>query len=729
MQRIGRNNYFRRWKNLMTAFITLAVIISDTVPASAAVSLSKIQTTFTGSGITEAAASVQTNSKFETELLKFPEDYQTKLRKLHTAHPNWIFVAKKLDINWNTAVEMEARSSLDSSKCYSLLPNYSGKLFLSKASTDYIPASKAYLVKDGTDWVSASTSAVAYFMDPRNFMTDEYIFQFEATSYNSTYHTLAATEAVLAGTDMAGKKISYINTSGKTVSTSTTYAQAIYAAGVKYKISPLLLASKVRQETGANLKDGSNSGNFSYGGVSYRGYYNPYNIACDGTSAAQGSAIAKGLTFAMGGAKKTETTYGRPWNTPVKAFNGGAEYMVDKYIKNGQNTIYFKKFNTVSEPYYSRQYMQNLYATQAESSNIYKSYKASGILESSFVFYIPVYKNMPAYASSIKISKSKWSGKTTKECQLRSGPSNGYSSLCTIPKGAAVTVTNSAKITDTTVKRDLQIRDPYWIPVKYGTKSGYISLECYKADTNVTLPKGCTYLMNVTCADKKVRYETSDPLVATVSTNGNVKAIAGGTCMIYAINSTGSRVDCIGVKVDTTKLPAPSLQTVKNEANGIKFTWGEVPQATGYAIYRKTTGSWSKIATVSGGSTVSYTDKNVTSGEKYYYTVKALKGDVMSPYKSAGLALIRLSRPVLISAVQSGSSIVFKWNKVSGAAGYKVYRKTTGGWSMIGQVGSGTLQYKDVNVKKGMTYSYTVRAFAGASLSACDTQGKSVLYK
>ena len=50
----------------------------------------------------------------------------------------------------------------------------------------------------------------------------------------------------------------------------------------------------------------------------------------------------------------------------------------------------------ISKYYYWKQYAQNLTATLTEGSKIYETYKNAGLLNSSFVFRIPVYKNMPS---------------------------------------------------------------------------------------------------------------------------------------------------------------------------------------------------------------------------------------------------------------------------------------------------------------------------------------------
>ena len=101
--------------------------------------------------------------------------------------------------------------------------------------------------------------------------------------------------------------------------------------------------------------------------------------------------------YARGGEYSNETEFDRPWNTMTKAIVGGAKFIGDKYITKGQQTIYFKKFNVVSDYWdiYSHQYQTNIKASSSEGNKIYKSYNELNMLDSHFVFSIPIFNNMP----------------------------------------------------------------------------------------------------------------------------------------------------------------------------------------------------------------------------------------------------------------------------------------------------------------------------------------------
>lgn len=324
---------------------------------------------------------------FEILLSNFPADYQTRLRALHTEYPSWKFVAVNTGLDWNTVIANESivgRNTIQSNypKGTSSLAPFS---YLSTASGAYDWSTDKYVVKDGSNWYSANASVIAYYMDPRNFLNGNDIFQFEALAYD-TSQSGNVVQSILNNTFMQGNYSVKDSATGKTASGS--YKDAFMDAGKNAKANPYFLATRVKQEVGVN---GSNATSGTYKG--YEGIYNFYNIgANDGTN-----AVANGLNWAKGGSSKA-TTYGRPWTTPYKSIVGGAQYIAANYINKGQNTLYFQKFNvkpTDINQLYLHQYMTNVQAPYSEGKTTRNAYNALGILNDSMVFYIPVYNNMP----------------------------------------------------------------------------------------------------------------------------------------------------------------------------------------------------------------------------------------------------------------------------------------------------------------------------------------------
>lgn len=306
----------------------------------------------------------------------FPESYKASLREIHAAHPNWVFKAHKLGIDWNVALEAESQVGI------SLVSFSSLASWKSMEKGAYNWNTGKWYGLDGPSWVAASEQIIAYYMDPRNFLNDTSIFMFEQLSYDPNVHTLEGVKAILSGTFMDGNYVT--PDTGVTYSYAKTFMDAAIATGV----SPYHLASRARQEMGVSgtpLATGTVPG--------FKGYYNFFNIQAYATST---------LTAQQMGAKyasTTNSTYSLPWTNQRKALIGGSTFIGRSYINRGQDTLYLQKFDMVDggNGFFSHQYMTNIQAAASEASHMKKAYN-DAILSSALVFTIPVYDNMPATA-------------------------------------------------------------------------------------------------------------------------------------------------------------------------------------------------------------------------------------------------------------------------------------------------------------------------------------------
>lgn len=320
--------------------------------------------------VSSDGSQTMTDEEFEQYLIAegFPEDYRKYLRAIHAEHPLWVFEAQHTNLDWEASVEAESIVGKN------LIPNDSPVSWKSMAEGAYNKATGSWIVFDGKDWVAASKELIAYYMDPRNFLNDVNIFQFEVLSYNSSYQTAEGVEAILAGSFMEG---SYVDTDGW----AATYAEAFIYAAEQSGVSPFHLASRALQELGYN---GSNSVSGNVAG--YEGIFNFYNIGATSSS----NPIINGLEFAS----QINSDYFLPWNTKWKSIAGGAMYLGKRYINVGQDTLYLQKFNVQGTNPYNHQYMTNVQAPSAEAGRLSEAYETS--LERAIVFKIPIYLNMPA---------------------------------------------------------------------------------------------------------------------------------------------------------------------------------------------------------------------------------------------------------------------------------------------------------------------------------------------
>lgn len=288
------------------------------------------------------------------DIEQFPESYRPALEALKQKHQNWTFVRQNTGLDFQTVINNELQG---------------GKSLVYKSYGDYCKEGQ-----HSPNWYFASEDVLKLYMDPRNSLHENAIFQFEQLTYNESYHTEAAVETFLKNT--------FMNSNSPAPRTDMTFSHIFWAIGAEQQVSPFHLAARVYQEQGQGTSP-LISGNYP----GYEGYYNYFNISASGSTNEQ--VITNGLNYARNNG----------WDNAYASILGGANVISANYIKKGQDTLYLQKFNvstTASNPVYTHQYMQNIAAPTSEALSMKKLYESAGALENTFVFKIPVYENMPA---------------------------------------------------------------------------------------------------------------------------------------------------------------------------------------------------------------------------------------------------------------------------------------------------------------------------------------------
>ena len=357
----------------------------------------------------------------EVGILAFPNSYQIYLKQLKRLHPNWTYTALNTGLDWNEVIKNEGpQVKLDRSAIQiSFAEVWKWKNSVGK-----------YNVIE-TGWVTASEKSVAYTMDPRRYINEMQVFQFETLRYDSTVQNQDGVEKIFYGTLMYKNNISYTDTNGNRQNINKTYSRVVMEAASRYGISPYHLASRIKQETACDI----NNNTSIKGTVSgYVGLYNYYNIGATGGD----NPALSGLAYAR--------TQG--WINPELAINGGAKYIAEKYINVGQYTTYLQKFNVNDESSYSlytHQYMQNILAPSKEALSTYNAYLKMNLLEIPFNFVIPVYSNMPESPADIYTYKpndfvlDSTKVYCTSNLNIRSGPGTDQSLILTATNGTIMT--------------------------------------------------------------------------------------------------------------------------------------------------------------------------------------------------------------------------------------------------------------------------------------------------
>lgn len=222
------------------------------------------------------------------------------------------------------------------------------------------------------------------------------------------------------------------------------------------------------------------------------------------------------------------------------------------------------------------------------------------------------------------------------------------------------------------------------------------------------------------------RYWTRIACVTTLYyTDKNVKS---GTDYLYTVKTYSGKI-LSGCNMDgwpIKHLATPKITSVANGYGAITSFWEKVPGAVSYNVYRKADkeATWTFIANTSN---LLYRDTDVKSLSTYTYTVRAVNGSNVSSFNYAGKSIKFITAPT-ISISNSTSGVYLSWNRISGASSYYIYRKAGNAksWTKIDTVTGNS--YLDTNVKAGVTYTYTIKAYGSKTLSGYNSYGWKALY-
>lgn len=482
----------------------------------------------------------------------FPASYQPYLRELEKKHPNWNFTALYTNLSWDYVISNE---------------NVFGKNLVPKSYSDRWKNTNPgeYNVEIDGNWVDSSRQAVEYTMDPRNFLNEVRIFQFEKLSYDASSNVANNIDKILYGTEFYQNKVDYLDENGNRIYTNSTYADLIENGARNSGVSAFHLASRIKQEVGPFLSHRSISGDVE----GYRGLYNFYNIGAT-SSTGQMEAIKKGLQYAKdgnGASIETQRKYLIPWNTKEKSITGGGIFIGSSYISRGQNTIYLQKFHVFdnsSSSLFWHQYMTNVLAPYSESKSVYNGYNNSNLLDSNLSFILPIYYNMPErMVESPSINPDDYQADNTQvmanvssTLNVRSGPGTGYESITKVESKEKMTRIakgkGSGELWDRVILQNGIIGyvfQGYVLEVPEVIIS-QINLSLEKSKLN----KGERISLQVEilpaeAKNQKVNFSSSNNAAAMVDENGSILAVGSGKATITAKAQDSSTSRSIDIEV------------------------------------------------------------------------------------------------------------------------------------------------------------------------------------
>lgn len=253
-----------------------------------------------------------------------------------------------------------------------------------------------------------------------------------------------------------------------------------------------------------------------------------------------------------------------------------------------------------------------------------------------------------------------------------------------------------------------------------GVKMAYRYITSLKFDkSSLSLQKGSTQQLTYKVApekvySKKVTYKSSNEKIATVSSDGTVKAIAYGTAVITCTAKDGSnKVSSCTVKVVPKNVSG--LKVSSATTTSYKINWNKVDGATGYLVKQYDTEK--KTWTTLGKTTkTSWSFKNLKPGISARYSVKAYtvvgKTTYYSPsYKYLTAKTLSPDKVTGLEAVPGSSSVTLTWNDIDDATGYIVYiyDKSKDEYYQKADVSSSIAEIG--SLKSSTSYSFAVKAY------------------
>lgn len=221
--------------------------------------------------------------------------------------------------------------------------------------------------------------------------------------------------------------------------------------------------------------------------------------------------------------------------------------------------------------------------------------------------------------------------------------------------------------------------------------------------------------------------ETSKKYVTVGSTSGTaytVKNLSAGKNYKLAVAAyvkiSGGKVlygQQLTVNVATKTGKVTDLKCTAKTDKTVTITWKKVSGAQSYKVYRYDSKSKKYVS----AATVKSSDnklviKNLSAGTAYKFRVNAYRSAYGKALESDGVEISVLTKPAAVTGLKvksrSNGSITMKWNKVSSADGYIVYRYTGKTFKRIKTITSkNSVTFISSGLTAGTEYKYRVASY------------------
>lgn len=296
-------------------------------------------------------------------------------------------------------------------------------------------------------------------------------------------------------------------------------------------------------------------------------------------------------------------------------------------------------------------------------------------------------------------------------CATMSGIDGVYSNVVNVTAPVAEVININTEINDTDVTLTMN--------TSYGQYTGF---EVYRKS-------GKKYMKLATTSS---RVFTDTGLKKDTKYSYRVRAI------YYNINTKKTSYgEYAYVTVETGKV-ALNVKASAAGKTSIKLTWSKVAGASGYDVYRRTCYSSSRtnksgeyynftkyeLVKSLGKKKKTYTDKKLTSGETYFYTVKAyklVKGKKVYFTEDSDSASTKFDFDTSVNVYKQAQNpktgkVALAWKQIPQAQGYLIEREDekTGAWVQQAKLTKASkTSYTLPASPAGKTVEYRIRAYKG----------------
>ncbi len=293
---------------------------------------------------------------------------------------------------------------------------------------------------------------------------------------------------------------------------------------------------------------------------------------------------------------------------------------------------------------------------------------------------------------------------------------------CAVPTGESNGNNVDMRVTRNTESAYMRLRAKY-------VSDGYYTLQILGSGKYLTVYKSANVSGTRMIQNSMVKRDGQYWQILPTG-NGNyylVPKCATGCCLTLT-DATATEGVKMQIKTANHKTPKswllryvrPLITTTRNTTQGVQLKWGAITGASGYRIYRKATSatSWTRVKTITSGSTTSWTDADLSNGTLYDYTMRAVYDKKVSPSCPAKNILRLNALGIKTLKNPSQQKITLTWNANTKADGYQICYATAENFQnnkTVTVAGKKNLSKELVGLTKGKTYYLKVRAYKTVS--------------